>query len=238
MTNNRESIIAKIRKLLEHTEANGATKAEAVAFALKAQKLMADHDIEEHELGDNGNVPIETAKSQVKTARLWRDRLAGAIADNFRCRYYTSYFTEDRYARRRTAHILFFGYRHDAQAAALVFDRLYEIGEKLARNYIRDEKRKLATGYHLDTRFIHDSYTFAFVDGVRSELEKQTQALMLVRPKEVDESYDEFSKGFGKARRTTIRVGEAGASEAGFQAGRDAVRSGRLSEGESLLLTA
>ena len=234
----RESIIAKIKKLLEHTEAHGATKAEAVAFALKAQKLMAEHDIQEHELGGGENEPLETASSQVKTTRLWRDQLATIIADNFRCRYYTSLFADEDYARRRTAHIRFYGYRHDAQAAALVFDRLYEVGEKLARKYLKDERRKLGSGLQLDTRFIRDSFTFAFVDGVRSELEKQSQALMLVRPKEVDEGYNELSRGFRKARRTTLRIGEAGASEAGFHAGRDAVRSGRLDEGSQTLLTA
>lgn len=240
MTNeNREAIITKIKKLLEMTEGNGATPAEAVQFALKAQKLMADHNVEEHELCDGyANEPIETAFAQAKTTRHWRNFLAKAIANNFRCRWYTNYFAETRGARRKTAHIVFYGYRHDAQAAALVFDRLYEIGERLAREYVQKEKRKLEPGYQLDARFIRDSYTFAFVDGVRSELEKQSQALMLVRPKKVDESYAELSRGFGKARRTTIRVGEADASERGFQDGRDAVRSGRLGECDPKLLTA
>ena len=43
---NREQIIERIKKLLSHSVENGATEAEAVAFALKAQKLIADNDVE------------------------------------------------------------------------------------------------------------------------------------------------------------------------------------------------
>ena len=50
----RERMIEKIGKLLEHSTANGATEAEAVAFALKAQRLMAENGIEEWELGAAG----------------------------------------------------------------------------------------------------------------------------------------------------------------------------------------
>ena len=43
----RSEIVKKIKKLLAHSVENGATEAEAVAFALKAQRLIAENDIEE-----------------------------------------------------------------------------------------------------------------------------------------------------------------------------------------------
>ena len=40
-----EKIIAKIRKLLEMTQENGASENEAMVAALKAQKLMAEYNL-------------------------------------------------------------------------------------------------------------------------------------------------------------------------------------------------
>lgn len=40
-----EKIIAKIRKLLNMTQENGASENEAIMAALKAQKLMAEYNI-------------------------------------------------------------------------------------------------------------------------------------------------------------------------------------------------
>ncbi len=65
------------------------------------------------------------------------------------------------------------------------------------------------------------------MDGVRSELEKQTKALMLVCPQAVADSYMEFSMDFAKDVWRLFNV-DRQAEEEGKAAGRDAVRAGRL----------
>jgi len=236
-TDKREAIISKIKKLLEMTEGNGATQAEAVAFALKAQKLIAEYDVQDFELGQSADEPIEEVASNARTTRQWRGLLASVVADNFRCKALINYSYENRHSKKRSASVKFYGYRHDAQAAAIVFEHLYEAGEKLAREYVARAKKGLEPGHRLSTRTCHDSFVAGFVRGVKSELEKQSQALMLVMPKEVLDSWSEHSKGFKKAS-IKHSTGNAEAEEQGFRDGRDAVRSGRLNEASSAMLPA
>lgn len=233
---NREAIVTKINKLLEMTERNGATQAEAVQFALKAQQLMAEHDIEEYELGIGVEEPIVSVQVGSSSTRQWRDILARIVAENFRCKFY--FHCERKEGRtRRSTYVNFYGYRHDAQAAALVFERLYEIGDKLAREYVKNEKRRREFGaYRLNTKLCYDSFAVSFANGVRSELEKQTQALMLVRSANVDEAYELLSEGFDKGRKARLYMGDPKAEEEGYIAGRDAVRSGRLGEASDTYL--
>ena len=60
---------------------------------------------------------------------------------------------------------------------------------------------------------------------MRSELEKQSQALLIVVPPKVNESYEAFSVDFGKAK-TDVSVARTsfslGAYESGLKEGRDA----------------
>lgn len=77
----RERIIEKIKKLREHSVENGCNEAEAIQFALKAQKLIADNDVEEWELADEVRRVAETTTGS--TSKAWAPSLALAIADNF-----------------------------------------------------------------------------------------------------------------------------------------------------------
>ena len=61
----RSEILEKIKKLLAHSVENGATEAEAVAFALKAQRLIAENDIEQWELGDEQRREVIEEESNV-----------------------------------------------------------------------------------------------------------------------------------------------------------------------------
>lgn len=223
MSNDRENIIDKIKKLLAHSVENGATKAEAIAFALKAQKLIAEYDVEEWELADDGKQQVIEHETGMTYARKWREYLADTIADNFRCK---AFFRKRREggSRRGKTHIVFVGYEYDAKAAAVVFDHLYGVGDKLGR-----ECRK-----RIGHPMAYDNFVFGFDDGVRAELEKQCQALMLVCPQEVTEYMDGLKLGQTSAYRTVYRCEEA--YESGKVAGRDAVRSRRMEESDDALL--
>ncbi|MCI9130324.1 MAG: DUF2786 domain-containing protein [Eggerthellaceae bacterium] len=217
----RDSIITKIKKLLEHSTENGATEAEAVAFALKAQKLMAEHDVKDWELGDKVEEVIEY-ESKVNARRVWRGPLAKVIAENFRCASFMCWRVPDDKINRK-AYVTFVGYAADAKAAATVFEHLY---------VVMDELGKKASRMHGDSS-AYDGFCKGFVDGVESELEKQSQALMLVVPQAVKEHIDAMDIGYGGTVRK--RMNEEAESK-GYTAGRDAVRERRLDTHDDFLL--
>ena len=101
----REKIIEKIKKLREHSVENGWNEAEAIQFALKAQELIADNDVEEWELADEVKRVTETTTGW--TAKAWAPCLAQTIADNFRCKVY------QRRVTARKDEFVFVGYQAD-----------------------------------------------------------------------------------------------------------------------------
>ena len=225
MRNDRDKVIERIRKLLAMNEERGATESEAVAAALAAQKLMAEHDVEAWELAGEAE-PIE--KYAARKTRRWQLLLAAVVAENFRCRCYIDSAYEG-YNVRRTSYVVFFGYRHDAEAAKLVFERLAAVGNREGSRFAKRRKAELQADSHrpIETKPLYEGFCTQFVAGVRSVLEKQSEALMIVVPPRVSEAYESFARGFGKASyRPNVYRGEDYSD--GYRAGRDAVNSGRL----------
>lgn len=221
-----QRIIEKIKKLLALAKGNANT-AEATAAALRAQKLIAEYDVSKAELHDGEPENLIVVESDSNThGNPWGIRLANAVADNFRCRLYlhtTSNY--DRWTGRSKSNrsIVFMGYDTDAEAAKIAFDRLYEIGTKLANAACRKERERWGTATG-----VRNSFLMGFVKGIRDELEKQSVALVLVRPKAVDDFAEEVTASF-RTKRTRVRnVGDSAAYNSGRQAGRDSVRSARL----------
>lgn len=217
---NREQIIERIKKLLSHSVENGATEAEAVAFALKAQKLIADNDVEDWELGEECKQEVVEVMTENTYSRTWRGFLASTIADNFRCKAILAP-RKDGTSRRKKMHIMFVGYECDAKAASIVFDHLYTVGNKLGKAH---ESR-----CYTDPD-AYENFVRGFNKGVRDELEKQCQALMLVCPQDVEEYYSDMD--LRASRRPRLIRGNEHSEKAGRAAGRDAVRSRRVEVGK------
>ena len=218
---NREEAVGKIRKLLALADGN-ANENEAVAAALKAQKLIAEFDVQEAEVSGGGpqGEPVEVGTAAYSRAD-WRSWLASAVAEGFRCMCYVHW---TRHGRRHVEkEQVFVGYELDARAAAMTYEKLAEVGEGLAREECSRRRR-----LHGSARGVRNSFLHGYVAGVRSELEKQGQALLLVTPRAVAEYYEGLELGNGRSRRFTL---VQDASEAGRIAGRDAVRSGRMGDG-------
>lgn len=238
MNTERETIIEKIKKLLSHTTENGATEAEAVQFALKAQKLIAEYNVSEAELNKGNKEPIEHVLcDESGKVILWGKCLAHVIAQNFRCKMYLSGKTKSH-----TSVPVFMGYKSDAMAARIVFDRLYRIGKNLG-NKKRREVAALADcpgNKKARGKIAYDSFTAGFAEGIRIELEKQSVALMLVLPKEVKESYNSFcaeNLAPAKLKDTRSQHLNGNVYEQGIDAGRGAIRAGCIgSEDHSWLL--
>lgn len=205
----RENIIAKIKKLREHSVENGCSKAEAIQFALKAQKLIAENDVEEWELADEVKKVIETPTKS--TSRTWAQGLATVIADNFRCRAYQRQETKHKWS------FVFVGWKADSEAAEIVFSSLFEMGHRLGKEY---------EDFAYTDPNAYNNFVIGFIRGVKSELEKQCKELLLITPMEVNEYYS--AKNLVRSRRSTPRASNQDSITRGIQQGRNAVRSRRM----------
>lgn len=235
MSEDREKMLNRIKKLLEMTERNGATEAEAVAAALAAQKLMAEYDVEAWELSGEME-PIEEVLA--RRGRRWQSMLALAVAENFRCKVYINK-KHEMGKRRRSSYVTFVGYKHDAEAAKLVYEKLAAVGHKEATKFANERNDELFRHGHRkrETKPFYEGFCEEFINGVKSVLEKQSQALMIVVPKKVDERFEDITRGFGReSYRPSTYFGED--YSAGYRAGRDAVMSGRIGAGSTERLLA
>lgn len=234
----REKLIERIKKLLAVTEQRGATEQEAIQAALMAQKLMAEYDVNDFELGGDSE-PIEEAMT--KRGRAWEAILAQVVAENFRCKCFTRNKYMSETAKRRTAHTVFFGYKHDAEAARIVYERLASVGHKQATRHAKEREEELMCqgNWDVQRKWLYDDFVTAYIEGVNSVLEKQSQALMIVCPPKVNEAFAERSSDFKKGRAIRFAAyGDGASREAGRQAGRDAVMAGRVAAGNSAFMLA
>lgn len=124
-------------------------------------------------------------------------------------------------------HYSFFGYETDAEAARLTFERLHETGCRLAAEELR-RWRRAYPGCSL--KGVKSSYCAGFVAGIGDELERQTKALMVVVPEEVDVAYKAATEG-GGAYKAKSRPMYRSAFDHGRSDGRDASRA-RAVEGQ------
>lgn len=115
----------------------------------------------------------------------FRYKLANIIAKNFRTKTFI-----------RSNTVVFYGYHSDVEASKAAFEFAYKTivrnGEKL-RNQIYAE-----SGYSAG---VFNSYASGFLSGMSSALDKQCEALQIVVPVEVSDSFEEMSQNWAKARR-------------------------------------
>lgn len=210
--NDKKEIIEKIKKVLALAE-NNPNENEAVAAALKAQKLMAKFHIEEQELGEEiteKNIDnlecIVNGKSQK-----WKIQLASVLAKNFRCRLYLT-----------NGNVTFYGYVEDIKICSEVFYSLYNIGVKLSDKAKREARKECGTATG-----VRNTFCLGFVRGIQSELEKQCTALMIVVPKEVNNSFEDMTNGSGwKRRSSALKISsDSRIYNKGFESGKEAIRS-------------
>lgn len=225
--NDRDKIIEKIKKLLALSK-NNTSQEEAISASLKAQKLIADYDVKDSEInGSCKQQVVVTIESETYKGKQWRNSLAYVIAKNFRCRAYLSPIHHSKH--NVTNRIKFVGYEYDAEAALLVYNKMTEIGESLAREACREYKSRYGT-----CAGVKNTFLIGFVSGIDFELTKQCEALMLVTPKEVEAVVANIGLTTSKfyIDRPVID-----ASEEGYDAGKNAIRKSRIEESHSHLLS-
>lgn len=217
---NMEKTLNKIKNLLDLAN-NNPNENEAMAAALKAQELMAKYDIDTSALDDDSSekeiyqaVYRDSGKHEMKK---WKYALAEVIAKNFCCKYYA--------LQGHGIDVVFYGYKKDAKIAVEVFKFLYESGNRFAVRYYNKCKKE-----GRNTRGVMNTYLMGFRDGIKEVLDKQCTALMIVIPKEVEESYTKMTQDWKKSTTTIRRSSDHKAYKSGKLDGKD-VASARTIEG-------
>jgi hypothetical protein len=221
----RTKKIAQVEKCLRLAERAG-TEAEAQAALLRAQELMYAHGIEAAELkvgDDAGAAPeIETTATDWLRRDVWVNWLHKVIARNFRCRSIISVW-------RNQAVFKFVGYAEDARAALAAFESMRGAGRNLASKYCDRYRGTTSKAGLVRAR---ESYLRGFVAGIEEALETQveTQALMVVAPKAVEEAADELCEGrVAKGPKSSIKP-HVQSVRAGYLDGLAVGAGGRLDE--------
>lgn len=243
---NRESVIERVKKLLAMTESAGCTQAEAIQAALMAQKLIVEHDIDEDDLHENRAAELvdEVMSTANERVRGWGKYLSDVVACAFRCQA-----TFRKIPGVHNLRIVFTGHATDAEAACLVYEKLYAAGHRLSLE-AGERKRKawraaaraegapewwVKEGGREAGVDAYNSFSWGFLDGVRAELEKQSQELMVTIPADVQAAIKSRKP---KSVSFTRSGGSHADYEHGVEAGRDAVRAGRIGESQAHMLTA
>ena len=217
---NRNKIIEKIKKLLALADDN-CNESEALEAALASQRLIAQYNIDESELATSSN-EIEEVASKPYSGNTWRYILANIIAENFRCKSYTSECANYDNSTNKYEQV-FIGYSNDAQAALLVYEKLVTVGENQSKTMSKLAKEKFGT-----SKGVKNTFLLGFCYGVKLELEKQAHALMLVTPAIVKSKFDDMN--LGKKDGLYLDKRSLDYSEEGIHAGKEAIQSGMLPE--------
>lgn len=207
----RETIIAKVKNLFDLAKSDNEN--EAKAAALKAQELMAKYHLEQNEVeGEEITEEIVEHLYETGVGNKWKVPLALSIAKAFRCKVYT---------RDRNAFV-FYGYSEDSEAAENTFEYLFETCKRIKGKKERELRK---AGYNVDGEGI--AFALGFVAGVKEAFEKQCTALLVITPKEVDDSYQQMisDKGTFSSRHVSQRRVDKSSSyyADGIYAGRSAV---------------
>ena len=211
-----EKIIQTIKKVLELSR-NNPSEEEAKAAALKAQELLAKYHIDMSQVEDiDMNVEDIVEISVDVPSKKWKYVLSQIVADNFRCKHF--------YYGKSTA--VFYGHKTDAEVAAETFKYLFDMGNRCAGRVV--DKVFAQTG---TSAGVYNSFVSGFCEGVRDALGKQCTALMLVVPKDVDESFTNLTKNWGTIKSTLSTKANKSCTDAyvsGKEKGKEAVSSRQL----------
>jgi len=180
-------VIEKIKKCLTLAADNAATPEEAVQAALMAQKLMLKNNVTicEVQQAEEEKEEIKINYEVVGAGKAWKYSLATIIADNFRCKTFS--FGSNT--------IAFYGNETDSVACKEVFKFLFYYGDKKATSISCQYKATCGT-----SKGVYSSFTLGYLWGIKDKLDTQSKALMIIIPKEVEKSFEDFMQDVKKKK--------------------------------------
>lgn len=213
---NMDKIADKIQKLL-NLAGNNPNEEEAQAALLKAQKLMAQYNLDIESLGGEEKIKYSFEVSNVKATP--RDRqLLHIIAQAFACKPLVSY---DRKCG-------FFGREDNAKAAKECMQFIHRTMER-GMNRVCKEYGLKSTAV-AGASNIYNEYAAGFVSGLKESVDAQTVALAIVVTPDVEDQYASRFPNIGtfKGKRTSYDPRYIEAFSSGVSDGRSAMKSRSL----------
>lgn len=212
-------IADKIQKLL-NLAGNNPNEEEAQAALLKAQKLMAQYNVDIESLGD-GKKELKCSLELTKIKANPRDnQVQVIIANAFACKPIISC----------GRHLMFFGREDNAKAAKSCMEFIHKTMERgirrICREYGLESSERGASA-------IYNGYAKGFIEGLRDTVGAQTVALAIVVPEDVKEAFAKKFPNVGqyKSKSTTWDPSYMNAYHQGKQDGRSAMNRRSLQEG-------
>lgn len=192
-------MIEKVKKLLALAN-NNPSDTEAQAAALKAQKLIAQYNIDlSQEIGEE--IKYKLVEATHSNNEGYRKPLSVIVADNFRCK-----------AIVIGNMINFFGREGDVDACVSTFNYLYRVSHNIGLKLER-QARKAGKSTH----GVANSYWVGFMAGLKDAFDVQSKALMIVVPEDVKEN---FAKEFPNLKKATGGMQNTGFSHDAYTQGR------------------
>jgi hypothetical protein len=210
-----EKILSKLQKMLKIANDNKSHPEESQNALLKAQKLMAEHNLSMSDIGIEQEFKKEVVNGQVtipKKLAWWYKQLSSIIGDNFRCQPYMSTYNG------KTS-IYFIGLKEDVEIAKNVYHFAASAIKFHSDKYVKEKQREgwLTQGVRVD--FIK-GYLSGLNDKFKEQVEKEGWGLILVKDNAVVEYIEEKMK-FRKGTASSVRgAGDNEARKAGYEKGK------------------
>ncbi|GAB0155923.1 hypothetical protein CHRYSEOSP005_11850 [Chryseobacterium sp. Alg-005] len=215
----RDKIIKRVRALLEKNQENGATEAEAMAALQKANELMREYYISEHDISD----PYVGEKCILKEVDLIPSGYDLGIFYNdltrlFDCEYF--------YNNKRIA---FFGFEEDTELCAYFYNLIVKTCLKEKDLYLKSPEGKEALFFY-HGRTVSSSFIKGFLLKVSwkmeemykdkvSNLPEQTGLMVIKKDQKVKEQFNAMNMKI-KTTKTDLLYTQMGL-QAGLQKGEE-----------------
>ena len=136
MTEEKESILNRIQKLLKMSTENGASENEAMLAADKAQKLLQEHNLSISDLKDEDQVePMDSEDVEVDRD-LWKGYIRNATAKLYFCSTYSTMKLDTHYKRVKV--ITFVGRKSNRMVATEMCKYFINTVDRLAAEEFRE----------------------------------------------------------------------------------------------------
>ena len=136
MTEEKESVLKRIQKLLQMSTENGASENEAMLAADKAQKLLQEHNLSIADIKDDSQVePMESEDVEVDRD-LWKGYIRNATAKLYFCSTYFTTKLDTHYKRVKV--VTFVGRKSNRMVATEMCKYFINTVERLADEEFRE----------------------------------------------------------------------------------------------------
>lgn len=175
---NKEALMKKVEKLLS-LAGNNPSQEEAQSAMAKAQKLIAEYNLDMSKLKDDEREDIVVVRCEHPNNNGYRVTLACILSENFRCKVL---MVENR--------VNFIGYKTDAEVCKRVFEYAYKTARRGGQKEERKVRMLTGTG-----KGVFNAFVSGFCAGVKKVLDEQCRALMIVTPQEVIDELNNRTTG-------------------------------------------